>query len=409
VIFHEPPAGSIRDTSASVNRPARPLAFAPPHCPRPPPAAAARAWHAATLLMLWWPYACATRAAGGDAGGSGGATGDPGAGGSQAGAGGQMGGGGGSGGTAGATGATAGRGAGGSSDAGADLRPEAGETGGAASSAYDLAVLADHPVGYWAMNRPQGTEPDLTGNGSAGSYRGGPPALVDLPNGDRAADFDGARQYLTIPSRASYSIPTTGNLTWEGWIRPDVLQFPNDGGGGYVDWLGKCAEYAPTCEWEARMYDTTNAQNRCNRLSAYVFNPGAGLGSGADWQPTCGLFQPGQWHHVVGEYTTLSQPAACPAAATYPGSINIWVDGIAWSQAAHNPTGCMGQYNVTPVANGSPINVGSMAQDTWFAGAVGKLAIYDYLLSPSQVTAHYRTMTGQAPSGSCGNTCTSSR
>lgn len=66
----------------------------------------------------------------------------------------------------------------------------------------------------------------------------------------------------------------------------------------------------------------------------------------------------------------------------------------------------MGQYNVTPRANDSPINVGSMALDTWFAGAVGKLAIYDYLLSPSQVTAHYRAMTGQAPSGSCGNTCT---
>ena len=334
-----------------------------------------------------------TPARGGDGGGAGGARGAGGALGTDA-ALDEPDGSAGKGGLGGAGGATDGR-----------LEAGDGDGSGAALSAYDQLVLTDHPVGYWALNRSPGTEPDLTGNGPGGSYRGGAPALVDLPNGDRAADFDGARQYLTIPSRPSFSIPTTGNLTWEGWMRPDVLQFPADGGGGYVDWMGKCAEYAPTCEWEARMYDTTNPQNRCNRLSAYVFNPGAGLGSGADWQPACGLFQPGQWHHVVGEYTTLGQPAACPNAATYPGSINIWVDGIPWSQAAHNPTGCMSQYNITPRANGSPINVGSMALDTWFAGAVGKLAIYDYLLSQAQVTSHYQTMTGRTPNGSCGNTC----
>ena len=356
----------------------------------------------AVALLGWLACTGGGRAGGTDAGGDWGA--------------------GGAGGDRGAGGTGGDRGAGGSDaaaearpevgDAAAEVRPEvgdAGDSGGALASGYDQAVLADHPVGYWAMNRAPGVEPDLTGNGPAGSYRGGAPALVAMPNGDQAADFDGARQYLTIASQAAYSIPTTGSLTWEGWIRPDLLQFPGDAGGGYVDWMGKCADYAPTCEWEARMYDTTNAQNRCNRLSAYVFNPSAGLGSGADWQPECGLFQPGQWHHVVGEYTTLSQPAACPNPATYPGSINIWVDGIPWSQAAHNPTGCMGQYNITPRANDSPINVGSMALDTWFAGAVGKLAIYDYLLSPAQVTAHYRAMTGQTPSGNCGNTCTLSR
>jgi hypothetical protein len=365
----------------------------------------------APAFLLWWSCTPGTGAGGAHAGGAAGATGGRGAAGSDAAAQGGV--------EAGATADTAadrndGR-SDGRGDVAAEARPEvgaasdAGDTGVAAASGYDQVVLADHPVGYWAMNRAPGVEPDLTGNGAAGSYRGGAPALVAMPNGDQAADFDGVRQYLTIPSRASYSIPTTGSLTWEGWIRADLLQFPGDAGGGYVDWMGKCADYAPTCEWEARIYDTTNAQNRCNRLSAYVFNPGAGLGSGADWQPECGLFQPGQWHHVVGEYTTLSQPAACPDAATYPGSINIWVDGIPWSQAAHNPTGCMGQYNITPRANDSPINVGSMALDTWFAGAVGKLAIYDYLLTPAQVTSHYRAMTGQAPSGSCGNTCTLSR
>jgi hypothetical protein len=254
------------------------------------------------------------------------------------------------------------------------------------------------------MNKMSGTEPDLTGNGNTGSYKGGATKAAALPNGDQAADFDGASQYLTVPSNASFSIPTTGNLTWEAWIRPDVLQFPNDS-GGYVDWMGKCAVYSPTCEWEARMYSTTNSENRCNRLSAYVFNPTAGLGSAADWQPTCGLIQASQWYHVVGEYTTRSAPTSCTNTAMYPGSINIWVNGVPWNQASHDPTGCMSQYNVVPKADKSPLNIGTMATDAWFAGAIGKVAIYDVLLSSARITAHYRAMTGKQPTGSCASTC----
>jgi hypothetical protein len=255
------------------------------------------------------------------------------------------------------------------------------------------------------MTAASGTEPDLTGNNNTGTYQGGTPSRVALPNCDEAADFNGSTQYLTVPSSASFSIPTTGNLTWEGWIRPDVLQFPNDGGGGYVDWMGKCAMYSPTCEWEARMYDTTNSQMRCNRLSAYVFNPGANLGSGADWQPTCGLFQAMQWLHVVGEYTLGSQPSACTNTSTYPGSIDIWVDGVEWNQASHGQTGCFSQYMVVPKANASPLNIGTMATDTWFQGAIGKVAIYGSLLTQTQITSHYQAMTGKQPTGSCANTC----
>ena len=52
-----------------------------------------------------------------------------------------------------------------------------------------------------------------------------------LPNGDAAADFNGSSQYVSVPSAAVFSIPTTHSLTWEAWIRPDVLEFPNNTGG----------------------------------------------------------------------------------------------------------------------------------------------------------------------------------
>ncbi len=249
------------------------------------------------------------------------------------------------------------------------------------------------------------TEPDRSGHGHDGTYSGGSPAAATLPNGDTAVDFNGSTQYLSVPTSAAFSIPTTGELTWEAWIEPDLLQFPHSN-GGYVDWMGKCDSYSPTCEWEARMYDATNSQGRCDRLSAYVFNPTAGLGSAADWQPTCGLLQARAWYHIVGEYTVLSQPADCPVDPTHPGSINIWVNGVEWSQSNHSPTGCMSQYQVIPSTESSALNVGTMAFDSWFAGAVGKVAIYDSLLSPSRISAHYQSMTGHLPSGTCGDTCT---
>lgn len=274
------------------------------------------------------------------------------------------------------------------------------------TSSYDAAVLADGPVAFWRMGSATATEPDLTGNGHAGTYQGGQPPIVGMPNGDPAVDFDGSSEYLTVPSSSAFSIPTTGDLTWEAWISPDTLQFPNGSSDGYVDWMGKCESYSPTCEWEARMYSTSTPEGRPNRLSAYAFNPTAGLGSAADWQPVSSLVVAGHWYHVVGEYTTRTQPSSCPSSSSYPGSLNIWVNGVPWNQASHNPTGCMSQYSVRPAAGGSPLNIGTMAMDTWFPGAVGKVAIYDHLLSQAQISAHYQAMTGRAPSGSCGATCT---
>jgi hypothetical protein len=257
---------------------------------------------------------------------------------------------------------------------------------------------------FLAMNSAaSGAEKDLSGRNNNGTYKGGAPTSVKLPNGDLAADFNGSSQYLTVPSSADLSIPTTKQLTWEAWVRPDVLQFPNDSGYGYIDWMGKCQDYGPTCEWEARMYSQSNPEGRTNRLSAYVFNPSAGLGSAADWQPQGTLLQSGQWLHVVAEYQTVTTPSNCNAA--YPGTINIWVNGVQWNQSYHQPTGCMSQYSIKPVANNSALNIGTMATETWFKGAIGKVAIYNRLLSQTEISNHFQAMTGATPSGSCTSEC----
>ena len=295
-------------------------------------------------------------------------------------------------------------------------------------SSYDQTVRRDSPVALWDMNSRGSTETDRTGNGHTGTYRGTHPSATTMPNGDTALDFNRGSttgEYMSVPSPSTsdpvFSIPNSAKqLTWEAWIRPDTLAFPSnhlDSSGEYIDFLGKCQDYSPTCEWEGRMYGTSPSEHRCNRLSAYAFNSGAGLGAGADWQPdddntnsnsqSCppNLFTNNNWLYVVGEYRTDSTPYSCANSSTYPGTLDIWVNGVRWNESKHNPTGCMSQYNIAPTANTSPFNVGSMGLDSWFPGAIGKVAIYDKLLTQSQINGHFVAMIGSSPSGRCDVAC----
>lgn len=265
--------------------------------------------------------------------------------------------------------------------------------------AYDRVVLADRPTAYWRLD---GSAVDVSAHGHTGRYVGGLPKQSSLPNGGPVSDFDGQSQYVSVPSSPEFSISTTGQLTWEAWIQPDVLQFPANM-KGYVDFLGKCEHYSPSCEWEGRMYNLQSRANRPSRLSAYVFNSTAGLGSGADWQPSSGQITTSQWLYVVAEYQTVTTPSLC--STRFPGTIRIWVDAVPADAVLHKPTGCMSQYRVTPTAGDSDLTIATMARDSFFAGSIGRVAIYEHLLSMDDIAAHYRAMTGEPPSGTCGKTC----
>ncbi len=113
--------------------------------------------------------------------------------------------------------------------------------------------------------------------------------------------FDGDDDYIQVADNDAFSIPTTGELTVEAWIRPDVLDFPkaepsgNPAQGAYVNLLGK-ADYGGKEEYQFRIYNKTGS-DRPNQLSFYVFNLDGGWGAGADSQD---VLTAGQWIHVVG-------------------------------------------------------------------------------------------------------------
>ncbi len=245
-------------------------------------------------------------------------------------------------------------------------------------SGYDAAILADHPVLYVTMGAAsdQGVEPDQSGSHLDGQYRpdNSVPPTVAMPNGDLARHFDGATQYLEMPSAPALSVPTTGILSIEAWMAPDTLQFEHEEGSGYVYWLGKGdrGEY----EYAMRMYSLANTETppRPNRISGYAFNPAGGLGSGSYFQDHV---VPGQWIHVVLVINTITTSPQYPT-----GFVTIYKNGVA------RKTTALDQFGVVPSAGSAPFRVATLNLRSYFAGSIGKVAVYDYELTGEQVMAH---------------------
>jgi Concanavalin A-like lectin/glucanases superfamily len=247
-------------------------------------------------------------------------------------------------------------------------------------SQYDRQVMSLRPAAYLPLSRAAaGVEPDLTGHGHNGAYRGaGSPGTARLPNGDRAVTFDGHGQYVEVPSAAALSITDTGCLTVQAWVRPDVLEFPVTEGTGYAYILGK-GEVAKQ-EYALRMYSLTNSEvpPRPNRISAYVFNRQGGLGSGAYFQDKV---TPGQW--VMLTFVVDSRPSA-----RWPeGCISIYKNG----ELRGSPVG-LNQFHVTPQASDAPFRIGTRDLESYFDGAIAKVAVYDSVLSSQDIAQTYEAM-----------------
>src|SRR5262249_46254484 len=93
------------------------------------------------------------------------------------------------------------------------------------ATTYSQTILNDTPVPFWNMSSSGSSETDASGHSHTGTYTGPAHTLTTLPNGDQAAVFNGSSNYLTVPSSSAFSIPTTGYLTWEIWIKPGTLNF----------------------------------------------------------------------------------------------------------------------------------------------------------------------------------------
>jgi hypothetical protein len=249
-------------------------------------------------------------------------------------------------------------------------------------ASYDALVLGDRPVLFLNLGN-HGQHPiELNETGSEGrgvySPTGSPPSPVKMPNGDFALDFDGATQYLEVVSNPRLSIPTTGILSIEAWIAPKTLQFSSEEGSGYVYWLGKGepSQY----EYAGRMYSAANSEvpSRPNRISGYAFSSNGGLGSGSYFQDPISV---NEWIYVTLIFNTRNVSPSFPT-----GYCSIFKNGVLRKTTALN------QFNIQSNVGSAPLRVGTMSKKSFFAGAIGKVAVYDYELNHEQILKHARMM-----------------
>lgn len=197
-------------------------------------------------------------------------------------------------------------------------------------------------------------------------------------SGDIYLRFDGLGSYVEIPSSADFSVETTGELTVSAWFRPDVLQFPNDEGSGYVYWMGKGQAHEQ--EWAFRMYSRHNTEDppRPNRISFYVFNPEGGLGVGSYVDDKVSQHQ---WIHAAGvvgpSQTSIYKDGTYRRCDTYRGPA-----------IGHCPihTDRSGQQLViNPQAGSAPLRIGTREFASFFEGGIRDVRIWNRALDKTEI------------------------
>ncbi|MDR2272975.1 MAG: LamG domain-containing protein [Sphingobacterium sp.] len=238
---------------------------------------------------------------------------------------------------------------------------------------YDDLVKADNPVGYWMLIK--GYQSDASGHGMTGTYGGSGRGEAILPNGETASIFNGVDNYFQIADNDYLEVTSTGILTIEAWVRPDVLDFPKVEGDGYVHWMGKGTTGQQS--WVARMYNA-NHTSRPQRISGYSFNLSGGLGSGSYFQDS---IPPGTWIHYVLVINTVNLDG------TYTtGYTKLYRNGILRDKDK------LSDYNVIPGNGTAPMRVATRDFSSYFKGAIGKVAIYDYELPANKILSHNNKM-----------------
>jgi subtilisin-like proprotein convertase family protein len=210
---------------------------------------------------------------------------------------------------------------------------------------YAGAVLADNPAGYWRFGEASGTTAvDSSPNHNDGTYLNGPVLGVPgalVADANTAASFDGVNDSVRVPDANSLDVGDT--FTLEGWAKrtnaTKSIELFNKGGNGLqLTWMN-AANGGQI--WLRKANVTTIARS-------------------AIAVPSDGLF-----HHIV-------------ATKNGPGAAVIYIDGapstvvLSTTQVIANTA-----FPLTFTGAGAPPHT------------LDEFALYDGVLSPSQVAAHH--------------------
>ena len=246
---------------------------------------------------------------------------------------------------------------------------------------YDHLVLSGDPVAYW---NTAGT--DITGHGHMASLINNP-GVTAMPNGDASLVFNGVSQYGEVANAPVLSVPATGVLTVEAWLRPDVLDFEKTEGTGYIHWLGKREN--GQCEYVARMYGqhpTGEDSNRLNRISGYAFNLPGGKGAGSYYQAAANWpVQTGEWIHYMLIINTNDISTDYPTGYT---KLYVHRKNSSGAIVTIQDKDALSSYSIVPQAGSAPFRIATADTGSFFHGSIGKVALYNYELTATQSLQH---------------------
>lgn len=211
---------------------------------------------------------------------------------------------------------------------------------------YDAQVLADNPLVYWELGRPElGFVFDESPNGVDGKYVGVPmyPAAGLLTTEPSAsAQFNGTTQYVESRDRV-FPDSTAGDYTYEAWVYRNnraaahgIFGDPTPSNGVAI-WLSSGA-------------DTLNVQNNGGTIASWT-NCGIGIG---------------KRRHLV-----VTRPSS--------GVFEAFIDGRSIGTRA-GTTG-FGSGNFL-------LRVGNCAASNRWNGRIQKAALYAGALGPARIAAH---------------------
>ncbi|MHC1764972.1 MAG: LamG-like jellyroll fold domain-containing protein [Verrucomicrobiia bacterium] len=236
-----------------------------------------------------------------------------------------------------------------------------------ARAAYQDVVLADQPVGYWRLGDAAGSMVaantgtlGAAANGQAiNTVTFGMPGAVS-GNSDTAVNFDGAQARVDVPFNAGLNTTT---FTIEVWAKV------SDGAGSHRSPL-------------------TSRDDAPQRGFIFYANPEdawefwTGTGEQVGWDNVGGaIVNYDTWTHLIG---------------VYDGAHKLfYVDGVlvGGNQSRYTPNG----RHVLRIGGGATDQPNG---NYYFYGDVDEVAVYDKVLSPEAVVAHYTAGSGAPPDAS---------
>ena len=260
------------------------------------------------------------------------------------------------------------------------------------------AVLDTQPTSYWPLTDDSNglCHDEMQLNDATASTSA--VKLAAIPFGDASVPyFDGTIGCtLTVADAPQYSQAFANALSVAAWICPFALDNVHTAGttDQYVHFLGKAVASSTEVEWAMRLYNQTNP-HRHSRCSFYTFNltsaPGqSNLGNGAYMEPGVSAndavpVEVGKWIFLIGQ----AEPWI---SDTDKGSgCLLFKQGV---QAARTPGDKYESFHVHPEHGAGPISIGG-SSSSGFKGAIAHVAIWNRLLSPTEIDALWTAGQGE--------------